>query len=266
MEKLMVGDVEMCYRRAGVGPPLVMLMGLTANMDWWGPELLDFLARDFSLLLIDNRGAGRSSAGTAPFSIRQFARDAAGLMKELGVERAHVMGVSMGGMIAQELALGWPEMVDRLVLCCTSSGGIHARPPRWRAIKTLLRPPPEDPRERALLSVPLLFTQPWLSRHPEIVDHFADTVAGAPISKKNARKQIGAVVRHNTYSRLRCIQQPTLVLAGLEDVLLPAENSVTLARGIRGAHMKVFEGAGHGFITQCADDVAQSAAAFLLET
>jgi len=67
MEKLMVGDVEMCYRRTGEGPPLVMIMGLTANMDWWAPELLDRLAGDFSLVLLDNRGAGRSTDGTLPF-------------------------------------------------------------------------------------------------------------------------------------------------------------------------------------------------------
>jgi len=264
MEKLMVGDVEMCYRRTGEGPPLLMIMGLTANMDWWAPELLERLARDFSLVLLDNRGAGRSSNGTLPFSIRQFACDAAGLMRELGLERAHVMGVSMGGMIAQELALGWPAMVDRLVLCCTSCGGFHVKFPRWPAMKALLRPRVADPREQALQSAPILFPQPWLSQHPEIVDHFAETVAKAPISRKNAQRQIGAVMRYNTYSRLGCIGQPTLVLSGLADVLIPPENSLTLARGIRGARLKVFEGAGHGFTTQCAAEVAEAAAEFLL--
>jgi len=117
-----------------------------------------------------------------------------------------------------------------------------------------------------MVSVPLLFTQPWLSQHTEIVGDFARTVAEAPISEKNARRQIGAVIRHNTYSRLGCIGRPTLVLCGLQDVLLPLENSVVLARRIRGARLRVFEGTGHGFITQVSDQVARATAGFLRET
>ena len=262
MESVKVGDVQMCYRRMGAGPPLVMLMGLTANMDWWDSELLEDLAGCFSLLLLDNRGAGRSSTGTLPVSIKQFACDTAGLMKALGAPRAHVLGVSMGGMIAQELALGWPEMVERLVLCCTSCGGIHGTLPRFAAMKTMFSRS-LDPVEQALASVPLLFPQPWLGQHPEIYDDFARKVSQAPISKKNSQRQSMAVVRHNTYRRLGRIGQRTLVLHGLQDVILPAENSLVLARRIPGARLHVFEAAGHGLPTQCAHEVAGTVAGFL---
>lgn len=266
LERIRTDDIELCYSRAGSGPPLVMLMGLTANTDWWAPALVDRLACDFSLLMFDNRGAGRSSTGMRPFSVKQFADDTAGLMRGLGIERAHVIGVSMGGMIAQELALRWPGLVDRLVLCCTSCGGIHSTLPRFQAMKVLFRPRSDDVVEQALRSVPVLFPEPWLTEHPEIREQFAESVSQAPISRQNAQRQIRAVGRFNTYRRLPFIKQQTLVLCGLQDVILPPENSLVIARRIPGARLEVFEGAGHGFTSQCAEAVGDTASRFLNAT
>jgi 3-oxoadipate enol-lactonase len=265
MESIRVDDIDVCFTRKGSGPPLVMIMGLTANLDWWAPPLLEALAERFELLLFDNRGAGRSSTGNRPFSMKQFAADTAGLMRALGIERANVMGASMGGMISQELALGWPRMVERLVLCCTACGGLHAKLPSFEALKTLFTPRAPDPVEQARRSLPILFPEPWLSQHPEIGETFAETVAKAPIGKENAQKQIGAVMRFNTYRRLPCITRRTLVTCGLRDVLIPPENALLLARRIPGARLKIFEDAGHGFTTQCAAGVAQEVVEFLGE-
>ena len=96
MEKVTVGDIDMCYQVIGEGHPLVMIMGLTANMDWWDPELLESLSKRYRVLIFDNRGAGRTDAPPGEFTIKQFADDTAGLIDTLGFDHAHVMGVSMG--------------------------------------------------------------------------------------------------------------------------------------------------------------------------
>lgn len=263
MQSIKTGDIEICYDQKGSGPPVVMIMGLTANMDWWSPDIIEGLSDDFSLLLFDNRGAGRTTTGLVSFSIKQFAADTVRLMRAVGIERAHVVGVSMGGMIAQELSLGWPGMVDRLVLCCTTCGGIHSRPPTAQALKVLLGPRSTDAAEQAVRSLPILFPEPWLSTHPELAGQFAETVGKAPISLKNARLQIRAVTRFDTYRRLPGITQQTLVMCGAEDVLIPPVNSDIIARRIPGAKLRVLEGAGHGFTTQCGPEVAAEIKQFL---
>lgn len=262
MDSMTVGDIDICYEVRGEGPPLLMIMGLTANIDWWPPELLEALEKRYRLILFDNRCAGRTPAGDGPFTIKQFAQDTAGLMDVLGIGRAHVMGVSMGGMVAQELVLNFPEKVDRLVLCCTFCGGVHSARPGLPVLVKMARRSP-DPEVQARRALSILFSEEWLSEHSGTFENFLGRVSKAYMTPENARRQIGAVLRLNTYGRLPDIDKPTLVMCGSDDILVMPRNSRILTSRIPDARLRGFAGAGHGFIHQCHGDVVAAVDGFL---
>ncbi len=123
MALVSVGDIELDCERSGSGPPLLMLMGMAGTMLSWGEPFLDALREDFEVIVYDHRGVGASTRLDGPITIAQMAQDAAGLLEALGIDAAHVLGISMGGMIAQELVLKRPELVRTLALGCTYCGG-----------------------------------------------------------------------------------------------------------------------------------------------
>jgi len=262
MEKIRVGDVDICYQVIGSGDPLVMIMGLTANMDWWDPELLDQLSSRYRLLLFDNRGAGRTAAPEGEFSIGQLANDTAGLMEAVGFDHANVLGISMGGMIAQELVLNHPEKVDRLVLCATFCGGektVYAD----REVLMKMVDRSGTPEQQVRKTMTLLFPEHWLGEHEEYFQEFFSRYSIAPVTEENAMRQFMATVKFDTYDRLPTVQKPTLVACGTEDVLIPPENSRIIADQIPEARLVQFEGAGHGFINQCRPKFASLLTDFL---
>ncbi len=261
-EKVRVGDIEMNYRLVGEGKPLVMIMGLTASMDVWHPGFVEELAGRYRVLLFDNRGAGRTGAGEAPFTMRQFADDTAGLMDALGIERAFVLGESMGGMIAQEFAINHPGKTEKLVLMCTFCGGEQAQFPSQEVLDVLadLTGTPEDIARRGLT---IGFPDEWVRSHPEVVEDVVSRTIQNPMSEENALKQGMAVFAFCTYDRLPEIRCPTLVMCGTEDVLIPPTNSRMLTDRIPGAKLVEFEGGGHGFHTQFHDSVAREVMSFL---
>ncbi|MCC6056186.1 MAG: alpha/beta hydrolase, partial [Desulfurococcaceae archaeon] len=108
MPKVRVGDIHIYYEILGQGEPLVMIMGRTGNLDWWDPRMISELKKYFTLILFDNRGTGRSEKGEKPFSIKLFADDTVGLMDALGIAKANILGISLGGAIAIEIALSYP--------------------------------------------------------------------------------------------------------------------------------------------------------------
>lgn len=261
-ESVTVGDLEMQYRVMGEGEPLVMIMGLTANMDTWEPALLERLAERYRVVVFDNRGAGRTGAPPGPFSMRLFADDTAGLMEALGLERAFVLGDSMGGMIAQEVALNHPEKVEKLVLCCTFCGGEQAvfPGPEVLAVLTDRTGTPEDVIRRGLA---IVFPDEWVESNPGQVEDFVRRALLHPISDENAERQGEAIFGFSTYDRLPQIGCPTLVACGTADVLVPPENSRTLADRIPGARLVEFPGGGHGFSAQFHDEFARVLTEFL---
>jgi pimeloyl-ACP methyl ester carboxylesterase len=129
MPKVKVNDVQIYYELHGDGFPLVMINGLGGHVYTWNPDHIRELLKRFKLVLFDNRGAGRTDLSDKEYSIKLFADDTAGLMNVLGIPRAHVFGISMGGMIAQELVINYPKKVEKLVLCSTSCGGAKAVQP-----------------------------------------------------------------------------------------------------------------------------------------
>ena len=259
-----INGINIHYREYGEGEPLLLIMGLSANADWWGDRFLQPLAERFHVVTYDNRGAGRSSKPEGPYPIPVMAEDAVGLMDHLGWDSAHVMGASMGGMIAQELALNHPERVRRLVLLCTTCGGsdqVSASP----EVLALLNAPRAGMSEEDLarFSMPLLFPQRYIEEHPQLVDEVVRTHLIAPIQPKCFVWQLQGVTMWSCGSRLADLRHPTLIVTGTKDVLIPPENSRVLARLIAGSRLMEIEGAGHGFQAMFPDEVAAEVLAFL---
>ena len=263
MEYARVGDLNMCYELRGEGHPLVLIMGLTANMDWWDPETIEELSKRYRVLVFDNRGAGRTGTPEeGEFTCGQMADDTAGLMDALGIEHAHVVGVSMGGMIAQELALNHLEKVDKLVLCVTFCGGGNTVYASQEVLQIMADTSGTvDDLIRRTLSI--MFPAEWLEANESHFEDFRECYLRAPCTAQNTIRQFMGTTKLDTYDHLPEIKAPTLVMCGAEDVLIPPENAAIIAGRIPGAKLIEYEGAGHGFIWERRDDFLKDLIDFL---
>jgi 3-oxoadipate enol-lactonase len=192
------------------------------------------------VLAYDHRGMGRSSAPEGAYSMADYADDAAGLLDAVGWDRCSVVGVSFGGMVAQELVLRHPGRIDRLVLACTSPGGAGGSSFPFETLDGL------DPQARAARLLELLDTRwdaAWQAAHPDAIAATAERFGGGDA------RQLAARAGHDTYDRLPSIDVPVLVAAGHHDAVAPPANQEALAGRIPGARLEWFEG-GHLFLTQ----------------
>ncbi|MCJ7746018.1 MAG: alpha/beta hydrolase, partial [Actinobacteria bacterium] len=218
-KKAKVGDIEIAYREYGYGFPLVKIVGFASTMDGGDPELVAALADRFRVITFDNRGMGETSAGTQAFTIEQFAKETAGLMDALGIEHAHVLGISMGGFIAQELALRYPEKVEKLILMASSCGGIDEIPISPEVMEKL-GDFSGTTEERLVRMATLLFPQSWLSEH-EAEARKKLTLATRPPPIESVRKQAAAMQNWpGACDGLDGLKIPTLVIAGTEDQVI----------------------------------------------
>ncbi|MFN0094666.1 MAG: alpha/beta fold hydrolase [Dehalococcoidia bacterium] len=257
-----VNGIEMYYNQQGEGADLLMIMGLGAHSGAW---LLNAppLSKHFRVTTFDNRGAGRTSALDEPYSMRGMADDTAALMAELGIAKAHVVGASMGGMVAQELAINHPERVDRLVIACSRARASELR----RKVAVAQRALWEAGIPRDAIAA---IQQPWGSTGAILQDEFLpiERLALAakdpyPIQKHAYLRQLDATIAHDTYDRLSTIVAPTLVLVGAEDVLTPPYESEEIARLIPGAKLQILPRGGHGFSGEYPDQFNRAVRTFL---
>jgi len=256
-------DIEMHHEIRGEGPPLLLLMGWRGNLEWWPELLVGPLARRHRLILVDNRGAGGTGDPGGRYSMAQMADDAAALLDALDVARADVLGVSMGGMIAQELALRHPQRVGRLVLAATHPGRRARVPPTaamWRAWGRGLRRPWRV--DENLLQ--LLFSADGGAIDKQALAEFRRTAARSPMAPWPSVKQYLAILGHDTYDRLPQIAAPTLVVTGDDDLMVPPGNSAVLAKRIPGAQLVTFPGAGHALLRTRAAELDALLRDFLL--
>jgi len=244
----------MYYELHGDGEPLLLIRGLGGTCKGFKPQI-DGLSPHFRVIAFDNRCVGRSDQPQDPFTIADMADDTAALLDALGVESAHVFGVSLGGMVAQELVLRHPEKVRRLALGCTHAGaGTAVQAPDW-AIR-VFNESRDMPRIDALKhSVPLLFAQCTVDEQPELVEESLAIMANNNQPKSSYLLQLGAVMKHDTINRLNQIKHPTLVMTGTEDTLVAPGNSRLIAERIPGARLIEFPATGHLFFTEKADEV-----------
>ncbi len=249
----------------GDGDPLLCIMGLGGASNWWFPQV-EGLRATHRVITFDNRGVGRSDKPAGPYSMAAMAADALAVLDAAGCESAHVMGISMGGMIAQHVALTEPDRVRKLVLACTTPGGAKTEQPAPEVLSALLSSGgvrPQDPREMLEQLGWILFPREWLADRAADVVAMLEANPTEPAPQHAFLAQVMAIAGHDTASRLGEIGHDTLVLTGDLDVLVPPGNSRFLAEGIPRAKLHVIPGTGHGFNLQAAEAYNQAVREFL---
>ncbi|MFX1571109.1 MAG: alpha/beta fold hydrolase [Promethearchaeota archaeon] len=263
MPIIKVNDINMYFETHGEGFPLFMIMGLSCDVNWWTPEIIDATAQNFKTIVFDNRGIGRSDKPRMAYSIKMFAEDTIGLMNALNIEKAHILGLSMGGFIAQEIALSYPERIERLVLCCTHCGGAKAITPSNEAMNFLLNPP-KEPIEFVNSFIPLLFTKGFIESNPDFIESYKQRMSRIPFNLRLYRRQLQAM-GFNAARRLKKINIPTLILNGKEDILVPPGNAEILAKGIPNAKKVILENTAHFLFQPDTEKVTNLISEFLTE-
>jgi pimeloyl-ACP methyl ester carboxylesterase len=195
--------------------------------------------------------------------MRMLVDDAAGLMQRLGIASAHVYGVSMGGMVAQELALRYPKLVSSLILGATACGGPHAVMADQETLQSLFSIMTLSPEEAIKVSTSVTFSPSFRQSHPEKIKQWLIKGVESPPSPVGFKRQAEAVSGFETWERLPQISAPTLILAGKDDQLIPADNSRILASRIRNAKLVLFEGAGHGYLWEAQEEGNRAVRDFL---
>jgi 3-oxoadipate enol-lactonase len=241
------GEIELSYERAGEGPPLLLIMGMSGTKHHWGVPLLEDLRRDFDTIVYDHRDAGDSTKTGEPFTIAQLAEDAAGLLGALELDSAHVMGISMGGMIAQELVLSHPELIRTLVLGCTYCGGEGSVLTGEDVMRRLAEGMSSGDRQRAIRTGWEVNVSPDFAARDDIYETFLQTGLSYGLPVPVIMEQMRAIVGHDTSTRLGEITAPTLVVHGTLDQMLPVQNAYMIAERIPGARLEILEGVGHLF-------------------
>ena len=236
------GDVRIAYELRGTGEPLLLMQGLGYGRWGWEP-LLEPLADDFRVLFYDNRGIGDSDVPEGPYTARQLAEDAVAVLDSAGVEHATVVGTSLGGMAAQELALGFAERVDRLVLACTTPGGVNAHAMPQQTVDLMLQAPTLAP-EVALRRFVENALAPGASE--ALVERIYALRLANPFDPKGWQAQAAAGVGFDALERIPEIEAPTLVVTGTEDVVVDPRNSDLLSERIPNARLERVPG-GHLF-------------------
>jgi pimeloyl-ACP methyl ester carboxylesterase len=260
-----VGDINICYEIHGEGEALVLIMGYGGSSGQWFRQIPG-LSRDYRVVAFDNRGTGRSDKPDVPYTMQMLAQDIAGLLEALAIDAAHIYGVSMGGMIAQEFALRYPEKVISLILGCTVCGGAHTTPPDAEAMTVLFdmeRMKRLTPEEAARESLPFLCSQEFIDNNPDIVEQWIAKSVEYVTPVHGYMRQTEAIMGHDAYDRLPQIKAPTLVITGTADRMVPFENSRLLASRIPNAELVILENVGHGFFIEAAEEADKAILDFL---
>ena len=248
---MQVRDLDIAYEEHGSGRPLLFIAGLTATRYHW----LGFdrrFADAHRVITFDNRGVGETTVTRAPYSTVQMAEDALGLLDALGIDQADIVGTSMGGMIAQELALLAPDRVRRLVLVCTHPGGAEhvPPPPEVNAIFAARRGAERTIRELMTVNLSAAFRE----RRPDVVEAMVAHGLAHRMEPFGFVGQVGAIASHDVLARLPNVTAPTLVVHGDADDLVPLHNGRLIASRIPGARLAVLPGAGHMLWAEMPDE------------
>ena len=233
--------------RRGVGEPLLMIQGMSGHSLHWGEPFLGELERDLDLIAIDHRNTGSSSRVDGPFTLGDLAEDAVGKLDELNIETAHVLGISMGGMVAQELVLRHPGRVRSLALGCTYAGGEGQRLAGTDVQQILAEGMMSGDRVKAFRAMwECNVSEPFAADEANFAA-FREVAEVRPVAVDVIMAQAQAIGGHDTSARLAEIAAPTLVIHGTEDRMLPASNGEAIAQLIPGARFEPLEGVGHMF-------------------
>jgi 3-oxoadipate enol-lactonase len=247
MPVVSVGEIELAYERSGSGPPLLLIMGMSGTALHWGEPFLEPLRRDFDVIAYDHRGVGDSSRLQGSVTIVEMAEDAAGLLDALGLDSAHVVGISMGGMIAQELALAEPGRVRTLTLGCTYCGGAGSSLTEPEVLSPLVDAMLSGDRERALRAGFEVNISAEMAKDDGLYTRYQAIASRRAVAGPVVMAQLQACAAHDTSARLAGLTMPTLIVHGTDDQLLPVRNGRLIASRICDSRLEILDGAGHLF-------------------
>ncbi len=261
MPKIKANDIEIYYETSGSGEPLVLISGLGYPL-WQWHKMIPILAEHFRVIAFDNRGVGQTDKPAGPYSARMLAADTAGLLEALGVEKAVVMGHSMGGFVAQAMALDFPEKVGKLVLCSTNFGGPrHApiTPEAWAVLSDTT----SDPLTRFTNGLKVSTTPGWAESHPDEVQAWVRWRIANPLDLAGYQSQIaiglGLVAEAASFeNKLPGVRVPALVLFGAHDKVVPPANADLLAAKLPDARIVILPDAGHFFPIETPEAASQA--------
>jgi pimeloyl-ACP methyl ester carboxylesterase len=261
------GGIEFAYRSFGdkSGTPLVFLQHFSGTMDDWDPAVVNGLAKDRPVVVFDNTGVGKSS-GKTPDNVLQMATDAARFISALGLKNVDLLGYSLGGLVAQQLAVDHPELVRKLVLAGTAPQGGEEH--LLKVLGEAFSQGPSDPK------LYLFFTQSEVSQaagrafleraNARKVDR--DPPSGPEITDPQAKAIITwCATKDPEHSILKAISQPVLVVNGSNDIMLPAENSYVMFKHLRDAKLMLYPDSGHGALFQYVEDFVYQTTRFLTD-
>ncbi len=246
MPSVDAAGTELYFERAGSGEPMLLIQGMSATHMAWGRAFLEGLESSFDRVIFDNRGMGRSGRAELPFSVAEMAGDAAALLDALEIERAHVVGISMGGTIAQELALDHPERVRTLTLGATFCGGPESSLMSPEDLQMLGAAYASGDPEQVFRAMWEINLSPTHRADDSNFDAFREMGSALPAPRPVVMQQMRACAEHDTSGRLQQLEMPTLVIHGTADRLIKLANGELIARLIP-APIERLEGVGHMF-------------------
>jgi pimeloyl-ACP methyl ester carboxylesterase len=251
-----VGNTRINYYTVGSGKPLVFISGLGADNNCWLYQIPDF-KEYFKIIVFDNRGIGKSKGSFGQYSIKMMADDAIGLLKNLDIERAHIIGSSMGGMIAQELAINYPNYVDKLVLCSTFAKPQNMMEIIKKGLHEILGHHVDDifeiPHHNIVFEkffnffLQQVFSENYLINNKHIIEELLQKNLSKITFMETFLKQVRAIRKHDSVDRLDCIKAETLVITGTEDKLVSPECSDIIADRIQNSKLIKVKQAEHGW-------------------
>ena len=261
MPKITTNGIELYYETHGAGQPLVLISGLGYPL-WQWHKMVPFLAEHFQVVTFDNRGVGQSDKPAGPYTAQMLAADTAGLLDALDIENAIIAGHSMGGFIAQAMALDFPQKVKKLILCSTNFGGPHHVPVTAEAMKVLT-----DVTSDALTRLKnglVVSTAPgWAEKNPEMIEAWIQWRVANPIEPAPYQAQLaiglGLMTEAAAFeNKLPRLNVPTLILFGAHDKVVPPENASLLAEKISGSKVVILPDAGHFFPIEIAEAASRT--------
>jgi pimeloyl-ACP methyl ester carboxylesterase len=279
LKKVHVEDIDIAYKMLGKGDPILLVSGSSSDMNAWEPSTLRNLSSNHTVIVFDNRGVGNTTTGTKPFSIQQLANDTAGLLDALKIQKADVLGYSLGSFVAQQLTVMHPEKVNRLILVAASCGGKEgiSQSPQLvnffsEMVNKSINDIPITPQEvKMLLSIPM--GSAWMELHPnflEAIPEAKDLFAGISSNTIKQQNDISQNWMATNWSgicdELTKISNPTLIITGTHDNNVPTANSLIIAGKIPGAWLVQIKDAGHALFVQYPDKVNRVLQTFLSTT
>lgn len=262
MPQLQLTGARLYYETHGGGEPLVLIPGFGNGLWIWHKQVPCF-ADHAQVIVFDPRGVARSEQADAPLSIKTIADDVAALLEHLRLERAHILGASFGGFVAQEFALSYPEMTRSLVLACTSYGGAGHIPPTAETLAALASTKGLNTEERVRENLLYAFSPGYVEREPAEVERVIHLRAQNPVPEYIYLRQLQAAVGFDAAARVAEIKAPTLVITGDADRIVPPENSRNLAGRIPRAVLRVVPGGSHTFFIERADEFNRAVLDFI---